>query len=388
MSQAGTRLYQIATLWMLLTENPSGPGKKMSVFLVAAALPSLVLVKWIGKTVDRTSSRRILVVSNLSATAVCAILLAVARNPPLEKVAIYAGGFLLALCQAFIDPTLNKAVPELVGEEQIEPAIAMISSTQSMANFLGALLGAVLIGVLGFMGAVAVNAISYLVSAVCCYLIQFRGIVPAGVQQEQPSTNEPQIFENRPLLRNILVGFGLINFFGTPTLLILPVYTKTALLDGPGHLAILEAALWLGLLAGAGISSRIPFGDKTLKLGGICAFLFGFFLFLPGVFVHMVVYILALFLAGTVLGINNVKFITLFQRVVAPEVRGRFFALMNAIIGFTFPVAFLFFGFLVDHFSVTRLCLLQGTGIMIVALWYLVISPRESELYGQLAHDA
>jgi hypothetical protein len=82
-----------------------------------------------------------------------------------------------------------------------------------------------------------------------------------------------------------------------------------------------------------------------------------------------------------VLGINNVKFVTLFQKVVEPSSKGSFFALMSAIISFTFPVAFLLFGALADRLPVTYLCATQGAGIMLVALWYIKISPREPELY-------
>ncbi|MDD3146363.1 MAG: MFS transporter, partial [Candidatus Riflebacteria bacterium] len=72
---------------------------------------------------------------------------------------------------------------------------------------------------------------------------------------------------------------------------------------------------------------------------------------------------------------------TLFQRVVADEIKGRFFAAMQAIIGFSFPVAYLVFGYLSDVLSPDRVCIVQGTGILAVSLWFYRLSRREAELY-------
>jgi hypothetical protein len=85
-------------------------------------------------------------------------------------------------------------------------------------------------------------------------------------------------------------------------------------------------------------------------------------------------------LAGASLGITNVKFVTLFQRVVPGPVKGRFFATMQAIIGFSFPVAYMVFGYLGDLMSPSRVCLVQATGILLVAMWFYHLSGEEATL--------
>ena len=82
------------------------------------------------------------------------------------------------------------------------------------------------------------------------------------------------------------------------------------------------------------------------------------------------------------LRLNNVKFISLFQEIVPNEVKGRFFAIFQAIIGFTFPVAFFVFGVLGDMVPANHLFIIQGTGIMIIAAGYFVLAPGEKELFG------
>ncbi|HMM59896.1 MAG TPA: hypothetical protein PKC25_07180, partial [Candidatus Rifleibacterium sp.] len=67
------------------------------------------------------------------------------------------------------------------------------------------------------------------------------------------------------------------------------------------------------------------------------------------------------------------------------EIKGRFFPAMQAIIGFSFPIAYLVFGYLGDLLSPDRVCLVQGVGILAVAAWFYSLSGREAELF---KHDS
>jgi hypothetical protein len=87
---------------------------------------------------------------------------------------------------------------------------------------------------------------------------------------------------------------------------------------------------------------------------------------------------LCLFLAGAALGVNNVKFMAFFQETVAPELKGRFFALMQAVIGFTFPIAYFFFGALTDYLRPSDVCLIQGAGVVSLAIYFLSLAREES----------
>lgn len=83
-------------------------------------------------------------------------------------------GLVVATCLAFFDPCLTKATPELVAESDVERAIGFETSTQSAANFTGAAFGALLLATVGFPGAVAINAASYAISALCLAAAKFR----------------------------------------------------------------------------------------------------------------------------------------------------------------------------------------------------------------------
>jgi MFS family permease len=386
LSQAGTRLYQIATLWWLLSLEGASGGTRMGLFLMTAALPALVFVKPIGRAVDRFRTKPLLMLCDASAVLVTLTLFASLSNGRFTLPAVFAAGFALAFFQAVIDPALNKAVPELVEPEGVERGVALIASTQSIANFGGAVAGAVIVAKFGITGAVLANALSYALSFAALACVSFRYRPQRGSSTREAGNANSGVLAGRPLLKRVLVGFGLVNFFSSPTFLVLPVYVKNELRLDANGLALLEACLWSGLVAGTFSGRFFPVKNTVIRFGGTCLFIFGLALFLPGLWVASWAYAAFLTTAGFALGLNNVKFLTLFQDVVEDSGKGAFFATLGALVSFTFPVAYFSFGILADHIPVTSICLIQGSGVLFLAAWYWHLSPHEGELYA--VHDS
>lgn len=374
-SQGGTRMFQIAILWWVVSHYQQ-VGLTMGIFMVLCALPAIVFVKPIGLLVDRFSTQKVLIYSEILAALVCLSLWFLVGQEFFVYGAILLFGTFLATIQGIVDPALNKAIPQLVDDRDLETGVAFVSSTLSLANFGGAICGAVLIENLGLQGAILVNLFSYLLSATFCGLARFRTMtLPESASQEVAFS-----LKDHHSLFKVLLGFGFVNFFGTPTLLVLPVYTKSLLSEGASTLALLEAFLWVGLVVGAFLGKLVDIKEQTFKIGGLSLINFGLMLLIPGLIVNAYVVMVALFFAGVGLGLNNVKFLTLFQQVVEDRFKGQFFARLGAVISFSFPVSFLFFGVLLDLLPTTTICLIQGFGVMGVALWYLVNGAIENQL--------
>jgi hypothetical protein len=119
---------------------------------------------------------------------------------------------------------------------------------------------------------------------------------------------------------------------------------------------------------------------RTIRLGALSMLIYGGSMILPGLLIDKWGFGLALIFAGASLGITNVKFVTLFQKVVPDQEKGRFFAAMQALISFSFPVAYLVFGYLGDLMTPDRLCLVQSAGIIVVAFWFYHMSAGEATL--------
>ncbi len=407
-SQAGNKIYQIAIIWWILNENPVHGGFALGAFMVAGALPSLLFCNLIGRVVDRMPARRMLVSCDLVSTTLLAGIGWALYTGNLDLKVAFLMSFLLATAEGFFNPAVTKCLPSLVDEEAIEQAVAFQASTQYLASFGGSVLGAMLIGWLGIPLLISLTALNYFVSAMIELTIKFpedsrsegadtnTDAKDSGDSSGQKSPDEnaklPAAessgnidWQRFPLLKSLLTGFGLVNFFATPVLIVIPLYVKKVLLAEARTLGFLEASLWIGILLGTFAAALFRSGRRTIRLGAASMLVFGICMFIPGFFASSVAFGAALFFAGMSLGINNVKFITLFQRVVADEIKGRFFAAMQAIIGFSFPIAYLVFGYLGDLLSPDRVCLVQGIGILAVSAWFYRLSDREPELF---SHDS
>lgn len=383
LSQMGTRMYQIAVAWWLVTRGGESAGKDVGLFMVAGALPSLLFVKPIGAMAQGISPKKILIASDLVAFLVALAAAALVAIDYFGFWGALIAGFFLALCQACFDPALNIAVAEAAAPEDMEEAVAFQSSTQSLASFAGAMAGALLIERIGVAGVALVNAASFLVSAGLTSRLISKGARAAPAEKTSGRSSEENLPASQErFIKRLLLGFGMTNFFATPVLVVLPLYVRDTLQGSSSLLGFLEAGLWLGLVAGTFLSKKLE-TQNIVRLGSFCLFTLGVCLFFPGLVPNAGFYFVSLAAGGFALGINNVKFVTLFQELVPPANKGRFFASLQATISFTFPVAYFLFGLLLDSMIPPWVCLIQGAGVITVAAYFFRLSLEQTrEAYG------
>jgi len=379
LSQAGSRAYFINLLWWIVSSTGASNLSQdhtaawaSGVLLIIMGLPPVLLVKWIGKTLGRHSSKNILVGFEIFGAVLTTVVLALAWSGNLSLSLVYVLSILIATCQAFVDPTLVKAVPELVDREDVESAVAFESSTQALAFFSGAALGAVASGTLGFTVTVGLNALSYAVSAWLTSRARFRHApdtpgpesahIPTDpvVPQSQKSKGLPA--EVMPLLR----AFAIANIFMFPLFLILPLFVKESLGGSVLLLGLLESCFWLGILTGANQSSRLPVWGGYLRMSGILFALFGALVCTIMLVPHpfWVAFVMACGGAGA--GLVNVKVITFFQETVPESSRADFFAKLQAFVAAAQPVSYLLFTGVLTVISPAQAFFLSGAGLIIV----------------------
>ncbi len=376
LSQSGARMVQIAVLWWGIGQAGDSAGRWAGGLLVLSALPSLVFVKLFGGLIDKWPSRRILFFTDLASGIFVGLLAVFFGMGFLSTPVIYALVFCLATFQSLLDPTLNKSVAQVVSPEGLGGAVALATSTQSLANFSGAMLGALLIDKIGVVATLSIAACGYGVAATATFFTYFKAI-PAPTTAEAEATPW-QVLGRYPFLKRVLFGFGLVNFFSTPTLLVLPLYVKRVLEMQASQLGLLEAALWMGLILGTWASGLLSGSFSVLRLAFICLLAMGFGFALPAFSPAVAVSFVCLAVVGMALGINNARFVLLFQKEVADHEKGRFFSILSAVLGFTFPVAYLLFGVLVDLIPVTTVMVVQGLGTVVMAFYFLWIQNTQT----------
>ncbi|WP_392892643.1 MFS transporter [Streptomyces sp. LN699] len=399
LTQAGTRMFQVGTSWWLIGHVASGDGGFAAGMLMAlSTLPAVALAPLVARAIARRSHRSLLRGAAAGAGTAAAALAGWAALSDLPVVAVYAAALALATCQAFFDPCLTTSVPELVDDEDIEAATGFELSTQSLASLGGALLGALVVDGAGVAGLAAGCALAYGTAAVLITTVRFR--TPASA--EEPSAEEPsadadadagadldtetaaadpaprrtlrRILGRLPYVRAILLCFTAANLFTTAVFVVMPLYTATVLHGDGATVSLLEASLGLGTLIGSFTGARVP-GRPTV-VGSACLGAMAVALAVPGLIAARPVIAGALLVTGWCVGVIGVRFVALFQRLVPAADKPAFFAVMQAVLGATFPVASLLFGLLGDHLSVRTLCLIQAAGLVPAALALLLLPGR------------
>jgi MFS family permease len=135
-------------------------------------VPVLVLAPWAGALADRVDRRRLLLVTQLAASALSGALAALAAVGDATQWVVIGFAGALGAVLALSQPAQMALVSSLVPREQVARAIAMNSATFNVARAVGPTAAAGIIAWKGIAVAFAVNAFSYLVLAAALLVVR------------------------------------------------------------------------------------------------------------------------------------------------------------------------------------------------------------------------
>lgn len=383
-AQGAFRMLQVGLVWWIVSHVAAERrGLATGLLMVLGTLPAALLVPVVAGVLARRTSRSVLRGTTLTAAGAAAALAAWAALDTIPLPAVYPVALALAVCQAFFDPCIPTSVTALVDAEDIENATAVSLATLSMAGLAGAFTAPLLVEHTGLAGLVLGCAAGYAIAGTAAGLARFRPpqAPPAAGPADGPAPERRRlrdILAGLPLLRAVLLCLAAVNLFSTAVFVIFPLYTKSVLHADGTTFALLEAALGTGTLLGALTGKHLT--GRATGVGALCITVFAAALALPGLYDGRPAVIGCLAVAGWCVGAVGVRFVALFQREVPAADKPGFFALMQAMIGATFPVASLVFGVLGDHLSPQTLCLVQAVGVLPAAGALFALRRREHAL--------
>ena len=249
--------------------NLTGSSTAMGFVTACAWLPYIVLTPIGGVAADRVRKRRIMAALDAVMAVVCAGYLAFDGVVDIVGLSVVSLMVLYAV-QSVYQPTVQSAVPALVGQGGIQRATAVISQISMLSSLVGPVLGGLVFGVFGIgpvvatAGVLFVGSIALLLAAVripFTPLPRTEGVVRTVVGD----LREAFLFlrEGRPvILRTILLAtaFNLVMsafiVIGAPV-----VITQTLGLSNQ-LMGFAEGAMALGGLAG-GIAAGTLAGRLT-----------------------------------------------------------------------------------------------------------------------------
>ncbi|MEW6756505.1 MAG: MFS transporter, partial [Candidatus Latescibacterota bacterium] len=216
-SSFGDIIFDITlTLWIAvdLASGRAWAPMAVSGVLLAASLPVLVVGPIAGVFVDRWDRRRTMLVTDGLRAALVALLLLGARDglPVAGRLAaIYAVVFLVSVCSQFFSPARVAVIVEVVDEPQRAQASSVSQLMSSLAVVIGPALAAPLFFRVGAAWALALNALSFVVSLAAILALRHRPAQGASGQAAVASFSGEfaaglRFFAGSAVLRTMLIA--------------------------------------------------------------------------------------------------------------------------------------------------------------------------------------
>ena len=330
-SASGTWFQNLAASILVyrLTHSPLLLG----VLNFAQFVPSLVLSPWAGALADRVDRRKLVLATQIGASALSWALALVAWRGDATEWVVIGFAALIGTVLALSQPAQMALVPSLVPREDVSKAVALNSATFNVARAVGPTTAAAIIAWKGIAVAFAVNACSYLVLAAALLVVR---PAPHTRATRARLRDAVELLRENPTLVLFLLVVAAVSIASDP------VNTESPAL---AH-AFGRSAAWAGTIVGAfgagAVVAAFAFAGRTggtrrrtaVTMATMAAGMVGFAAapWLPAAFAFLAV-------AGFGYLVSNASATARLQLSVADYERGRIMALWSIAFLGVRPVA-------------------------------------------------
>ncbi len=378
-SAAGTAVGSIVLTWLVYSSTHSAIA--ISFLGIVQFLPTLFFGLLAGALIDRLDRRRLMLTCDIGRAICFGTLAAVVLLFGVSLEAILAGVFAVATFSTVFRPATNAAIPRILPTSDLADGNGLLQGGSTIAQFAGSPVGGILILTIGSAVGLALNALTFAVSATMIFLM----VIPAAATPSSTvEDHRGSLFgEIREGLRFVLTQRALLiitltamaaNFFLTMWGAFLVIYAGTHLHLGAAGYAVLVAANTAGfglgaILPGRTGADRAP-GLWLLPTWGIVGF---FVIGLAWVSSLWIAVPLSL-VAGALLSFGNTTWLSGVQRTVPDRFLGRYFATDEAGSFAMIPAGIAVGGLLVLEWGIVGTYVVAGIGALIVNV-PLFLSP-------------
>jgi MFS family permease len=387
-SSSGTWLQEAALGWILYSLTHKARYPAFLAFLSAAPIILFTLIG--GVIADRIDRRRILLASQW--TQLCCALslatLAFLRAPDMVLVwSALSLSFLTGCAQAFGGPAYQALIPTLVEKKDLQNAISLNSIQFHLARVVGPTIGQIPIWIFHeqiFAAAISfgVNGLSFLAVIVALMSLNLRFIPrggPAPGMRSEMSEGLSFVWGNEALRSLTFLSFA-STFLGMQLTVFFSVIAADVFHTGAVGNATLISVSGAGAVAGALIVASL--GNVTRKgryamIFQICfgVTIIGFCLNPYAWLAYPIIFVGSIFMMCVFAMIAS-----LVQLIVREEMRGRVMSIYMLAFRGGAPTGALVTGFLAEHIPLTRVLMVEGALLSLIALTFLLSPSKVKEL--------
>lgn len=264
--------------WLFFVALPFGAlalgasAGELGLVLAAQSVPFALLALVGGAWADRLDRRTVMLASDLVRAGVQGLMAALLLSGTAQLWHLGALAAVYGVADAFFQPALSGLVPAAAGADRAQDANALLATTRSGTQLIGAPLGGVLVAGLGAGEAIAIDAATFLVSALCLSRMpRLRG--------ERPDAPEPTLraiatgwraVRERAWLARFLPVLFVYSVAVLPCIFVLGPLIAQRELGGAASWGLIQGAFAAGAVAGAVLVMRWRPANPMRAVG--CAF--------------------------------------------------------------------------------------------------------------------
>jgi MFS family permease len=350
----------------------TGSNAEAGLAILPFILPSLVGPA-LGVYVDRFPRRRVMIVTDLVAAA-CLTPLLLVRDAG-DVWLIYAASFLLGLATVVYDAARAGLLVSMLADDDLGDANGLLQSTNQGMRLLAPLVGAGLFALFGGPAVAALDACTFVVSAlfllgVHAPLIErteehdFWAELRAGVRHIVHTAD----------LRRLTIATAIVTLAAGVMEVVIFALIDEGLHRAPAFLGVLSTAQGVGAVAGGVIVGAIMrrIGEFATIAWALVAVGIGVGLLATA---ELAIVLLAAAFIGIAVSFYNVAFVTLVQRRTDAAMQGRVMGAVEAVFTVPYAGSIAAGALIVSLVSFRLIYLVEGVAFLLLA-GYLAITVR------------
>ena len=385
LSMIGSNLAQFAITWWMT--KATGSATVLATATLFAILPGVLLGPLAGVFVDRWNRRAIMLVADGVGALSAALLVLLFWTDTIAVWHIYAITFVRSLAGTFHFTAVQSSTSLMVPKEQLARIAGLNQTLQGINMVVAPPLGALLLELLALPGMMAIDVVTALLAMALVFTITIPQPQAATTATKQLSvladlsTGLRYIWHWPGLFLGMCLS-SFLNFLLNPAFSLLPILVTNHFQGDALQFATLNTTLGLGFVVG-GVLLSVWGGFKRriyTAVTGIVGMSIGTLLIAIAPADGYWVAVAGMAIFGILNPIANGPFMAIMQAVVAPEMQGRFFTVMNTMSAAMSPLGLLLAGPVADAFGVQIWFLIGAIGLLVIGgLFLLIPSLRKLE---------
>jgi DHA3 family macrolide efflux protein-like MFS transporter len=389
-SMIGSNLAQFAITWWMT--KSTGSATVLATATLFAMLPGILLGPLAGVLVDRWNRRWIIIVADGVGALGAALLMLLFWADAIQLWHVYTITAGRALAGTFHYAAEQSSLSLMVPQAQLARVAGLNQTIQGVNMVVAPPLGALLLELLGLPGMMAIDVVTAVIAIALVFIIIIPQPTATAANTQLSivsdlSTGVRYIWSWPGLFLGMCLS-SLLNFLLNPAFSLLPILVTEHFNGNALQFATLNTTLGLGFIAG-GVLLSVWGGFKRrvyTAVAGIMGMAVGALLIAiaPADSYWLAVAGMAIF--GVLNPIANGPFMAIMQSVVAPEMQGRFFTVLNTLSGGMSPLGLLLAGPVADAFGVQIWFLIGAIGLVVIGgvfLWVPSLRNLEDHRFEQ-----